>query len=169
MTPFTAGFCIILSSMSLTATLSCLPLRLPHAVHLPAVPPTWRRPMLRIYTTADALSLSDVWRNTIKSSFRKLLQKSSLSTVGFFIFSIGQSTDRSIELASSVPTSLHTKCRRAHSLFSNRENMHFRSTDFVNSLLTLRSRRPFERVFFFFLSSSTRSRNGPSPCADLTE
>jgi hypothetical protein len=38
-------------------------------------------------------------------------------------------------------------------LFSNRENMHFRSTAstaFPNSLLTLRSRRPFERVFFFF-------------------
>jgi hypothetical protein len=28
-------------------------------------------------------------------------------------------------------------------------NMHFRSTAILNSLLTLRSRRPFERVFFF--------------------
>jgi hypothetical protein len=28
--------------------------------------------------------------------------------------------------------------------------MHFRSTALRNSLLTLRSRRPFERVFFFF-------------------
>jgi hypothetical protein len=52
--------------------------------------------MLRIYTTADAFSLSDVSRNTIKSRFRKLLQTSSLSTVRFF-FSIDPSTDPSID------------------------------------------------------------------------
>jgi hypothetical protein len=50
--------------------------------------------------------------------------------------------------------------------------MHFRltaSTTFLNSLLTLRSRRPFERVFFFFCRRRTRPETGPAPCADLTE
>jgi hypothetical protein len=56
---------------------------------------------------------------------------------------------------------------------SNGGNKHFRSTASTalqNSLLTLRPRRPFERVFFFFLCRRrTRPRTGPSPCADLTE
>jgi hypothetical protein len=51
--------------------------------------------------------------------------------------------------------------------------MHFRSTASTalrNSLLTLRSRRPFESCnFLFFCPPRTRPRNGPSPCADLTE
>jgi hypothetical protein len=50
--------------------------------------------------------------------------------------------------------------------------MHFRSTAstaLVNSLLTLRSRRPFERVFFSFSRRRTRPRTRPSPCAHLTE
>jgi hypothetical protein len=65
--------------------------------------------MLRISTTPDAFSLSDVWRNTIKSRFRKLLQTSSLWTVRFF-FSIDPSTDRTIDR--SIDRTLRRKFRR---------------------------------------------------------
>jgi hypothetical protein len=63
--------------------------------------------------------------------------------------------------ASKVSTSLHTKCRRAQLPFSDSENMCFRSTAstaLLDSLLTLRSRRPFERVFFFFVVAQREFR-----------
>jgi hypothetical protein len=125
--------------------------------------------MLRLYTTPDAFSLSDVWRNTIKSRFRKLLQTSSLWTVRFF-FSIDRSIDRTLrckfqrrsirnvgEVTGLLPT-LKT-CISVPPL----------PTPLVNSLLTLHSRRPFERVFFSFSRRRTRPRTRPSPCAHLTE
>jgi hypothetical protein len=112
--------------------------------------------MSRLYTTADAfLSLSDISRNTINSRSRKLLQTSSLSTVGFF-FSI----DRSM-----IDRTLRRKFQRRSTqnvghltgLFPTVETCisATASTAILTSLLTLRSRRPFERVFF--LSSNETS------------
>jgi hypothetical protein len=112
--------------------------------------------MLRIYTKPTPF-LSLTFRAKISSrASAQLLQTSSLSTVRFF-FSIDPSTDpsihRSIELC-VVSFNVPPHQMSASSLaFSTRENMHFRSTastDLRNSLLTLRSRRPFEPVFFFF-------------------
>jgi hypothetical protein len=157
MTPFTAGLCFTLSSMSVTARF--FPSSwLPHAVDLPAVLQVGVA-QCQDFTPQPTpfLSLSDISRNTVKSRSRKLLQTSSLSTVGFF-FSIDRSIDESIELCVVSFSVAPHKLSASSLAFSDGENMHFRSTASTahfTSLLTLRSRRPFERVFF--LSSNETS------------
>jgi hypothetical protein len=91
MTPFTAGFCFALSSMSLTVRFLAF-LCVYTMKSIRRRDRSWRSPTSRLHTTVDAFSLTDSSRKTIKSRFRKLLQTSSLWTVRFF-FSI--SIDRS--------------------------------------------------------------------------
>jgi hypothetical protein len=94
MTPFTAGFCFTLPSMSVTARFLAFLFACPMQTICRRAP-SWRSPASRLYTTADAFSLSDISRNTIKPRFRNLLETSSLSTVRFFFcISIDRSIDR---------------------------------------------------------------------------
>jgi hypothetical protein len=112
--------------------------------------------MLRIYTTADAFSLSDVWRNNIKSRFRTT--PSNVVTVDGPLLLLHRSIDRSIDRSDRT---LRRKFQRRSTQNVGELTRFFPTVKtcisapplpppFRNSLLTLRSRRPFERVFFFF-------------------
>jgi hypothetical protein len=153
MTPFTAGFCFALSSMSVTARFLAFLFASPCS-RFARRAPSWRRPMSRLYTTADAFFLFLTFRATLSSrasgnSFKRRHCRR-------FFFS--RSIDRSIELCVVSFNVAPHKMSASSVAFSDSENMHFRSTAstaLLNSLLTLRSRRPFERVFF--LSSNETS------------
>jgi hypothetical protein len=145
MTPFTVGFCFALSSMSVTARFLAFLFVYPMK-SICRRARSWRSPTSRLYTTADAIFLCDISRNTIKSRFRKLL----IRRYSGHSASSSPSIDRS-NFPPQVSTSLHTNCRRARQLLSDSENIHFRSTAFLNSLLTLSSRRPFLPVLFSFV------------------
>jgi hypothetical protein len=104
-------------------TLSCLPLRLPHAVHLPAVLQLGAAqcPDLTPQPTPD------ISRQTIKWRYRKLLETSSLTTVRFF-FSIDRSIQLSIESFNVAPH----KMSATSVAFFDSQNLHFRSTALLN-------------------------------------
>jgi hypothetical protein len=128
--------------------------------------------MLRIYTTADAFSLSDVWRNTIKSRFRTV--PSNVVTVDGPLLLLHRSIDRSID------RTLRRKFQRRSTPNVGELTRFFPPVKTSISAPPLPPPFPIHcsfcatnvrsnMYFFFFLSSSTRPRNGPSPCADLTE